>query len=92
MITSVYLKLNAEFYFEVYGVKDASCSCSCGCGLSYYIPYSHVIPLHENMVNLQNGKYSFSAYEIRQRLQPMNPILQKLLAHFGLQRDRLFEQ
>lgn len=56
------------------------------------IPYSRVTPLHGNMVNVQNGKYSFSAYEIRQRLQPMNPILQKLLAHFGLQRDRLFEQ
>lgn len=61
MITSVYLKLNAEFYFEVYGVKDASYSC----GLSYYIPYSRVIPLHGNMVNVQNSKYSFSAYEIR---------------------------
>lgn len=56
------------------------------------IPYSRVIPLHGNMVNVQNSKYSFSAYEIRQRLQLMNPILQKLLAHFGLQRDRLFEQ
>lgn len=69
-------------------MKDTSCNC----GLGYYIPYSRVIVLRENMVNLQNGKYSFSAYEIRPRLQLMNPILQKLLAHFGLQRDRLFEQ
>lgn len=92
MITSVYLKLNAEFYFEVYGVKDASYSCGYSCGLSYYIPYSRVIPLHGNMVNVQNSKYSFSAYEIRQILQLMNPILQKLLEHFGLQKDRLFEQ
>lgn len=73
-------------------MKDTSCRCDYSYGLSYYIPYSRVIPLHGNMVNVQNDKYSFSAYEIRQKLQLMNPILQKLLAHFGLQRDRLFEQ
>lgn len=65
---------------------------SCNCGLGYYVPYSRVIPLHENMVNLQNGKYSFSFYEIHPRLQLMNPILQKLNERWGLQRDRLFGQ
>ncbi len=91
MITSVYLKLNAEFCFEVYGVKDASCNCGYSCGLSYYIPYSRAYH-YTGIWLMYKSKYSFSAYEIRQILQLMNPILQKLLAHFGLQRDRLFEQ
>lgn len=73
-------------------MKGTSCNCGYSCGLSYYIPYSRVIPLHENMVNVQNSKYSFSAYEIHQKLQLMNPILQKLNERWGLQRDRLFGQ